>query len=169
MFRYCGDHSPPLGWYSFSIELEFQTASPDALLLYLQGSVHADFIALQLRAGILIYSYNLGSGRVDIESETTYNDGVIHMVWLYTSVFRLCTICHGSTPLQVELRRFEQYGVMIIDGGAETRNGSSPGTFTALNINNGFLFLGGIPDFMNFISLFPGGAVVSQLKLHVSS
>lgn len=60
--------------------LEFQTASSDAILLYLQGSVYADFLALQLRGGILVFSYNLGSGRVDIESEGTYDDGEIHTV-----------------------------------------------------------------------------------------
>lgn len=60
--------------------LEFQTASSDAILLYLQGSVYADFLALQLRGGILVFSYNLGSGRIDIESEDTYDDGEIHTV-----------------------------------------------------------------------------------------
>lgn len=65
---------------SFSIVLEFQTASSDAILLYLQGSVYADFLALQLRGGILVFSYNLGSGRIDIESEGTYDDGEIHTV-----------------------------------------------------------------------------------------
>ncbi len=64
--------------------------------------------------------------------------------------------------IQVELRRFEQFGVMIIDSGLETRNGSSPGTFTALNINNGYLFLGGIPEFINYVALFPGGEEVTQ-------
>jgi hypothetical protein len=65
-------------------------------------------------------------------------------------------------PIQVELRRFEQFGVMIIDSGLETRNGSSPGAFTALNINNGYLFLGGIPEFINYVALFPGGEEVTQ-------
>ena len=67
--------------------------------------------------------------------------------------------------MQVELRRFEQYGVMIIDG-IETRNGSSPGTFTALNINNGYLFLGGIPEFINYVSLFQGGEEVTPNLLY---
>ena len=68
--------------HRFSIVLEFQTASSEAVLLYLQGSVYADFIALQLRTGHLLFSYDLGSGRVNIQSENTYNDGVIHMVCL---------------------------------------------------------------------------------------
>ena len=67
--------------YRFCIELEFQTAASEAVLLYLQGSVYADFIALQLSAGRLVFSYDLGSGRVDIWSENTYNDGMLHMVY----------------------------------------------------------------------------------------
>ena len=63
--------------------LEFQTASSVGVLLYLQGSVYADFIALQIKAGKLVFSYNLGSGRVDIESEYQYNDGVKHTVCSY--------------------------------------------------------------------------------------
>ena len=73
---------------------------------------------------------------------------------------------YSIPPVQVELRRFEQYGVMIVDDGVETRNGSSPGTFTALNINNGYLFLGGIPEFINYVSLFPGGEEVTQSSIN---
>lgn len=146
--------------HRFSIVLEFQTASTEAVLLYLQGSVYTDFIALQLRTGRLLFSYNLGSGRVNIQSENTYNDGVIHMV--HMSYFSFHNVSVQRHVIQVELRRFEQFGVMIIDNGVETRNGTSPGTFTALNINNGFLFLGGIPRFMNYVSLFPGGVEVRK-------
>ena len=81
-------------------------------------------------------------------------------IW-YDNSF-LLNIVTNIPPIQVELRRFEQYGVMIIDGGVEIQNGSSPGTFTALNINNGYLFLGGIPEFINYVSLFPGGEEVTQ-------
>ena len=65
---------------SFCIVLEFQTASSVGVLLYLRGSVYADFIALQIKAGRLVFSFNLGSGRVDIESENQYNDGMKHTV-----------------------------------------------------------------------------------------
>ena len=73
--------------------LEFQTASSDAILLYLQGSVYADFLALQLRGGILVFSYNLGSGRVDIESEGTYDDGEIHTVRYDSSFLSQLLLC----------------------------------------------------------------------------
>ena len=55
---------------------------------------------------------------------------------------------------------------MIIDDGIEKLTGSSPGTFTALNINNGYLFLGGIPEFVNYVSLFPGGEEVTKTQGH---
>ena len=79
---------------SFSIVLEFQTASSDAILLYLQGSVYADFLALQLRGGILVFSYNLGSGRIDIQSEDTYDDGEIHTVMRISLVVYNNNIIH---------------------------------------------------------------------------
>ena len=66
---------------SYSIVLEFQTVSQDALLVYTQGSIHTkDFMALQLVEGQLVYSFDLGTGRVDISSDQTYNDGIIHTV-----------------------------------------------------------------------------------------
>ena len=144
--------------------LEFQTASSVGVLLYLQGSVYADFIALQIKAGKLVFSYNLGSGRVDIESEHQYNDGMKHTVW---------SCCMGESnhtyyydkqmyisTAQVKLWRLNQHGEMLIDNGTEYLNGSSPGTYTALNINNGYLFLGGIPNFINYVSLFMRGEEV---------
>ena len=70
------------------------------------------------------------------------------------------TVTVHYTCTQVELHRFEHFGVMLIDNGAEYLNGSSPGTFTDLNIDNGFLFLGGIPEIINSVSLFPGGVEV---------
>lgn len=32
-----------------------------------------------------------------------------------------------------------------MDNGLEVINGTSPGTFSSLNINSGYLFLGGLP------------------------
>lgn len=36
-------------------------------------------------------------------------------------------------------------GELIVDGGLEHVTGSSPGNFTLLNVNSGYLFLGGVP------------------------
>ncbi len=78
-------HWPPLPHthtHSHSIALEFRTSSSDALLLYTQDvvAVFADYLSLELRGGRLNYSYNLGSGRVFITSNHTYNDGLLHIV-----------------------------------------------------------------------------------------
>ena len=55
--------------------------SSDTLLLYTQGN--SDYLALELRAGRLFYSYNLGSGRVYISSNGTYSDGLLHVVFTH--------------------------------------------------------------------------------------
>ncbi len=51
-------------------------------VLYTQDvvAVFADYLSLELRGGRLNYSYNLGSGRVFITSNHTYNDGLLHIV-----------------------------------------------------------------------------------------
>ena len=67
--------------------------------------------------------------------------------------------------MQVELQRFERCGVMIVDGGEETQTANSPGTFTALNINTGLLFLGSIPGFVNHVSLLQEGFEVYKTNL----
>lgn len=73
---------PPTHTHSHSIVLEFRTSSSDAVLLYTQDvvAVFADYLSLELRRGRLYYSYNLGSGRVFITSNHTYNDGLLHVV-----------------------------------------------------------------------------------------
>ena len=50
------------------------------MLLYTQGNY--DFLALELVRGFLYYTYNLGTGRVTLTSDLTYNDGLVHSVGL---------------------------------------------------------------------------------------
>lgn len=64
--------------------LVFRTVSSDALLIYTQGSTHVDYLALEIRNGLLYYSYNLGAGQAFISStpsQTRYDDDTIHTVW----------------------------------------------------------------------------------------
>lgn len=42
-----------------------------------------------------------------------------------------------------------------MDGGIEAVDGISPGTFSALNINSGYLFVGGIPVMMASTNTLP--------------
>ena len=51
------------------------------MLLYTQGNF--DFLALELIRGLLYYTYNLGTGRIILNSTHTYNDGLEHTVRLY--------------------------------------------------------------------------------------
>ena len=69
---------PPPSLSSHLITIQFQTSSPNAMLLYAQGTI--DFLALELMRGFLIYTYNLGSGRVILTSNHTYHDGLEHSV-----------------------------------------------------------------------------------------
>ena len=86
----------PLLPSSFSILLEFQTVSSDTILLYTQRKW--DFLALELRDGRLIYSYNLGSGRTNISSTDTYSDGLLHVV--RTAVFNYSEVSiYGSVEV----------------------------------------------------------------------
>ena len=83
--------------FSFSITLDFVTVSSKGLLLYMQGNIYRDFFSLQLIAGRLLYSYNLGSGTAKIKSNASYNDGFLHRVStqlmaLYNTYFEV--FCH---------------------------------------------------------------------------
>ena len=61
----------------------------------------------------------------------------------------------------MELRRRGQLGEMIINGGVESQSASSPGRFSSLNINSGFLFVGGVADMNKPITLQQPGDDVS--------
>lgn len=47
-----------------------------------------DFFALRLVSGRLLFSYDLGSGRVDIQTASYYNDGILHKV-RYSYAYRI--------------------------------------------------------------------------------
>ena len=105
--------------------------------------MYIDYLALELQAGTLLYSFNLGSGRVYITSQgSQYNDGGLHTVSpaIYTSLAVSLSVC----TTQVELYRSARFGEMVVDG-SDKSNATSPEGFTALNVNAGVLFLGGTP------------------------
>lgn len=53
----------------------------------------------------------------------------------------------------MELQRNSRMGRLVIDDGVEAVNGTSPGTFSSLNVNSGYLFIGGVPAFVASASL----------------
>ena len=64
--------------------------------------------------------------------------------------------------MQVELWRNSRAGRLIIDRGIETISGDSPGLFSSLNVNSGYLFIGGVPAMLNTLSLLHPGDQVRQ-------
>ena len=45
--------------------------------------MQADFIALYLKEGKIVYAFNCGSGSGQMVSPQTYNDGKWHKVFIY--------------------------------------------------------------------------------------
>lgn len=52
----------------------------DTILLYAQDSRFVDYVALVLRDGGLVYSYNLGGGDLLIAPTGRYDDDITHTV-----------------------------------------------------------------------------------------
>ncbi|XP_028312279.1 pikachurin [Gouania willdenowi] len=106
--------------------MRFKSTAKDGLLLWRGESPmrpNSDFLSLGLRDGALIFSYNLGSGAVDIVVNGTFGDGKWH---------------------RVKAVRDGQTGKLTVDDyGAKT--GRSPGKMRQLNIN-GPLYVGGMKE-----------------------
>uniref|UniRef100_A0A670K235 Heparan sulfate proteoglycan 2 n=1 Tax=Podarcis muralis TaxID=64176 RepID=A0A670K235_PODMU len=110
-----------------TIELEVRTNSANGLLLW-QGVVREsakakDFISLGLKDGHLVFSYQLGSGEVNILSEDPVDDGEWH---------RVTAIREGKR------------GFLQVDG-EEMVAGESPGKNVMVN-TRGRIYIGGAPD-----------------------
>ncbi|XP_062068105.1 pikachurin isoform X1 [Lepus europaeus] len=106
--------------------MRFKTTAKDGLLMWRGDSPmrpNSDFIALGLRDGALVFSYNLGSGVASIMVNGSFNDGRWH---------------------RVKAVRDGQSGKITVDDyGART--GKSPGMMRQLNIN-GALYVGGMKE-----------------------
>ncbi|XP_051914453.1 basement membrane-specific heparan sulfate proteoglycan core protein isoform X3 [Hippocampus zosterae] len=111
-----------------TIEFEINTLSSEGLILW-QGVEHGehgrgkDFIALGIRNGYPMFSYQLGSGEAEIMSRQSINDGKWH---------------------KVKAVRTGKDGYIQIDGGAAL-HGQSKGKSIMVN-TKGPLYLGGAPD-----------------------
>ncbi|XP_008068333.1 pikachurin isoform X3 [Carlito syrichta] len=109
-----------------NVFMRFKTTAKDGLLLWRGDSPmrpNSDFISLGLRDGVLVFSYNLGSGAISIMVNGSFNDGRWH---------------------RVKAVRDGQSGKITVDDyGART--GKSPGMMRQLNIN-GALYVGGMKE-----------------------
>uniref|UniRef100_A0A4W6GBU6 EGF like, fibronectin type III and laminin G domains n=1 Tax=Lates calcarifer TaxID=8187 RepID=A0A4W6GBU6_LATCA len=106
--------------------MRFKSTAKDGLLLWRGDSPmrpNSDFLSMGLQDGALIFSYNLGSGAVNIIVNGTFSDGKWH---------------------RVKAVRDGQSGKLTVDDyGAKT--GRSPGKMRQLNIN-GPLYVGGMKE-----------------------
>lgn len=106
--------------------MRFKSTAKDGLLLWRGDSPmrpNSDFLSMGLQEGALLFSYNLGSGPVNIVVNGTFSDGKWH---------------------RVKVVRDGQTGKLTVDDyGAKT--GRSPGKMRQLNIN-GPIFVGGMKE-----------------------
>nr|XP_020458181.1 pikachurin isoform X2 [Monopterus albus] len=106
--------------------MRFKSISKDGLLLWRGDSPmrpNSDFLSMGLQNGALIFSYNLGSGAVNIVINGTFSNGKWH---------------------KVKAVRDGQSGKLTVDDyGAKTAR--SPGKMRQLNIN-GPLYVGGMKE-----------------------
>ena len=105
------------------VSLYFRTLQANAALIYTRDAINGEFVALQLRDGVLWFMYDCGSGPAAISSEITVNDGIWH---------------------RVVLTRSRQNGTITVDG-IYTASGSSLGNDEFIREGTA-LYIGGIPD-----------------------
>lgn len=117
---------------SNSINLRVRVTSSHGLLLWVGGqdaAPSADFIMIGINNGFVQFSFNLGSGEVVLEyNSTRIDDGLWH---------------------RIRATRLEQTASLMVDNG-DVITGTSPGKLRQLNAGAG-LFLGGVDD-TNFLT-----------------
>ena len=111
------------------VSLYFRTLQANAALIYTRDAIIGEFVALQLRNGVLWFMYDCGSGPAAISSEITVNDGVWH---------------------RVALTRSRQNGTITVDG-VYTTSGSSLGDDEFIREGTA-LYIGGIPDYVSTVT-----------------
>lgn len=109
--------------FTTDISLYIRTFQANAALIYTRHASNGDFVALQLRDGMLWFMYDCGSGPAAISSEITVNDGVWH---------------------KISLTRSGENGMITIDD-MHTASGSSLGDRVVIGAGSA-LYVGGIPD-----------------------
>ncbi|KAI1304937.1 Laminin subunit alpha [Halotydeus destructor] len=103
--------------------LEFKTKGDEGVLFYVGDAKYIDFVALTLREGRLIFSYNNGGGVGMVMTDKVYNDGEWH---------------------RVVFSRRKRVGEIKVDEGDENR-GLSPGEATSLNVKSP-VYIGGLSE-----------------------
>lgn len=105
-----------------NITLEFRTMSTDGVLFYLVDKSYNDVLAGFLKDGQVNYVFNLGSGRVSIQSRRTYSDDKWH---------------------KASFVRRNVDGTLIVDG--DSVSGRSPGSLSTMDVVSP-LYVGGVRE-----------------------
>ncbi|GAB6025535.1 hypothetical protein CHUAL_011266 [Chamberlinius hualienensis] len=103
------------------MSLEFKTKAKDGILFYVSDTSHRDMLAAYLKDGKVTFTFNLGSGRVEISSTERYNDNEWHTI---------------------DVSRLQLVGTLAIDG-KTIRSEKSSGTLLSMNVINP-LYIGGV-------------------------
>ncbi|KAK6179097.1 hypothetical protein SNE40_011531 [Patella caerulea] len=111
--------------------LEFKTEAQNGVLFYVADKKQLDHISLSMLNGVVVYTFNCGSGSAVIRSAKKYNDGQWH---------------------QVLFERRMKRGTLTIDG-QEVISGESKGGTRSINVNKSPFYVGGIPDDKRKLSL----------------
>jgi len=130
--------------------LRIRTTSSDAILLWAGGQymdIDNDFIMLAVQDGLVQFSYNLGSGWVQLEfNNTRVDDGLWH---------------------RIRATRLDQASSLLVDNG-DTVTARSPGYLTQLNTEP-VLYLGGLPDSITDATSYYSGLVGCVGELSVGN
>jgi laminin alpha 3/5 len=105
-------------------QIEFKTTQDEGVIFYVTSSNHIDFVGLYLLEGKVHYSWDCGSGRAIIVSNSNYSDGQWH---------------------KVTFSRKGRNGILRIDDGREDYMGASAGNTNSLNVKSP-IYIGGIPE-----------------------
>lgn len=107
--------------------IKLKTNASDGLIFFTsqREDGDGDFMALTLKDGFVVFSFDTGGGKVSIQSAARINDGIPHTVTFS--------------------RRFRR-GAVNVDGGDPVTD-DAPGQSTSVNLNRpAIIYLGGLPS-----------------------
>jgi laminin alpha 3/5 len=105
-------------------QIEFKTTQEEGVIFYVTASNNIDFVGLYLLEGKVHYSWDCGSGRASIVSNSNYSDGQWH---------------------KVTFSRKGRNGILRIDDGREEYTGASAGSTNSLDVKSP-IYIGGLPE-----------------------
>jgi laminin alpha 3/5 len=124
-----------------NFSLEFKTTESDGVLFYVADNKQVDFIALYMKEGKLVFSFNCGSGPAVLTSANTFNDGQWHSVAFWRRQWR---------------------GRLYVDGASEAED-RAKGNARSINISPP-LYLGGLSEMLASVAAGNLNAITTSFK-----